>query len=1240
MPERRITLTFRHQQAQTYRVDLRTAEGRDYTGTFTLSYDAPTWAAIMQALEPGFDPAQAPDEVREALAPLGDLNALRVTVGDALGQALFTDDALIEGLLGPLSSAASERNPLPVTLRFGNATDLLAALPWELLRHRDRFLVADGSLGLTRCPTSVEPPTPAHADLPLRVLLVLAEPLDAPPIFAHGARQELRHGLRTLDQEGAVIVDALEPPTFDTLVEAVTNGDYHLVVFYGHGAYDPDEGGLLLFEDRFGGQDAVPAAKVGAVLHNTSVRMALLSACQSGQVGAERGVWSGTAPALLRAGLPLVVGMQTRLRIDAAQAFIRQFALSLAQAKPIAAAVGEARKPLLHGSGEQWFVPVLYGRPADSDRLFDPDAALPPETADLRARLRELRAKIADLEQIVEREKTAYRPEELAALRAARRDFAKTRAKLARKTPGGYTQVVSPLYGVPENRIFVGRSAEMRAVGQRLATGDPVVIWGTGGIGKTALAAEVARRQRWHFPGGVLWLDCSGSPALDTLLNRLGAFAGLAVEQIEPDRKPTAVRHALALLDDRYLVVFDNAEDVWDDRAVRQLIDRLPDNGQVLLTTRHHPRKSMWRMMEVKRMADSFMTMLFYRQAEADSLQIRGKRNMEAIPKIIKWMQGHPKALELTEKLLTSFPAAKIWADLQRHPVKGFSAVFATSIKHLTELQRTLFTRLSVFAIPFEWDAAYTVLPDTEEGTVDDALDVLVQRALVAFDGARYAYHALVRQYAHERLQESGADPRVVHRRAAEYLGEKLADEKRGGTPEEALEEVDQWKRAEAWATFARRAHAMRRSLDRRGYWGEIEARLEQALAAVRAHLDKPELEATLLSDLGIIARKRGAWNWAIKIHHQSLGISERMGDVHGQAQTLNNLGSVYMQKGQWDRAIEIYQKSLDLCKRVGDMHALAQTWGNLGLVYADKGEWDQAIAMYRKSMENLEGLHDMHDIAQVWGNWGNVCLQKGEWDRAITMYQRSLQTFRWMGDLHGQAQTFGNLGNVYLRRGQWDRAITMYQRSLDIFERMSDIEGQALTLSNLGELHLGKGELDQALYMYQQSLKINKRLGNMHGIAQTRMGLGVIYRHKGLLDQAIEMLQQSLEISRNMGNMHDIALALGNLGSVIRQKGEWNQAIELYEESLTITERMGDWVNSANQYGNLGNLYLQTNRPDEAKPLLARAYLIFSQLGSPHQRTSANALIQSFDGDVDAANAYLAEAQRELQEEMTSDDE
>jgi hypothetical protein len=335
---------------------------------------------------------------------------------------------------------------------------------------------------------------------------------------------------------------------------------------------------------------------------------------------------------------------------------------------------------------------------------------------------------------------------------------------------------------VPENPIFVGRSAEVRAVGQRLATGDPVVIWGTGGIGKTALAAEVARRQRWHFPGGVLWLDCSASPALDTLLNRLGAFAGLAVEQIEPDRKPTAVRQALALLDDRYLVVFDNAEDVWDDREVRQLTDRLPDNGQVLLTTRRDPEQAMWRTLELTRLDDATMQQLFDRLAAAKGVKVGTQADLGAVPQIIDHLEGHPLALTLVVPLAHKRGLRRVWHDLQRRPLRGVAAAFAVSYERLTELQRMLFTRLSVFTIPFEWDTAYAVLPDVEEIAVDDALDVLVQRALVTFDGARYAYHALVRQYAYDELKESDTNLYAVHRQAAGYLQGRNDDKKRKWT--------------------------------------------------------------------------------------------------------------------------------------------------------------------------------------------------------------------------------------------------------------------------------------------------------------------------------------------------------------------------------------------------------------------------------------------------------------------------
>ncbi len=171
------------------------------------------------------------------------------------------------------------------------------------------------------------------------------------PILPEQAKGELLHGLHRLDEQGAVIVDLLRLPTYNTLVEAVTNGGYHMLVFYGHDIHKADSGGHLLFEDEFGGQNEIPAEVLGRALRNTGVRLVLLGACQSvaamAAAEAPPDMWQGTAQTLLRAGVPLAVGMQVSImRVDAALAFMRQFALSLAAGKPIIEAVADGRKPL------------------------------------------------------------------------------------------------------------------------------------------------------------------------------------------------------------------------------------------------------------------------------------------------------------------------------------------------------------------------------------------------------------------------------------------------------------------------------------------------------------------------------------------------------------------------------------------------------------------------------------------------------------------------------------------------------------------------------------------------------------------------------------------------------------------------------------------------------------------------------------------------------------------------------
>ena len=1221
-----LTIRFSTLDDHTTRLQLARPDLGEARGRFVLPYDVATWRAIMRALEPQFELEKADEATRAALQPLGDLKRLPQTAGAALAGGLLADEEMRTGFEVALGLAEGRRQALPVELRFGLDCDPLAALPWELLHHKERFLVADTSIALSRYPEGAFPPTPALADLPLRVLLVLCEPTDASPILPQEARRQLLHGLRSLDEVGAVIVDLLRPPTFDRLVEAVTGGSTQVLIFYGHGVYEAAMGGRLLFEDEFGGGDLVQAGELGAALRNSDVRLVLLGACQSAQVGPlpqpfpqgrERGegagMWRGTAPALLRAGVPLAVGMQVSMRVDAALAFMRQFTLSLAAGKPVTEAVAEGRKPLVRRKyGGAWFIPALYGRPAGDTRLFDPAQPLPAGTADLRAQMKARRAEIGQLEAQVGQMGMVTRPQEMAQLRAARASYAQARAQLARRTPVGYSAVTSLLYGVPSNPVFVGRAAELREVAEELVGEQPVVIWGAGGIGKTALAAEVAQRQGWRFPAGVLWLDCRGGPALDTLLERIGGFCGLVgMEQIPPEHKETAARAALAGLGERGLLVWDNSEDVWPVRAVRQFVETLPPNCQCLLTTREDPRQAMWPTIELQPLVDEAMMELFGRLASAARVKVGTPADLEAIPRIIGHLQGHPLALLLVVPLAKDRGLARTWRELQARPFKGVAAAFELSTERLSELQQRLFARLSVWTIPFEWEAAEAMMAGVgaqhaapPPGAAEEAaaaLDVLKQRALLTWDGARYGYHALLRQYAYSKLREM-EDPRAVHRLAAEYLRAKITDEEQTVTPEEVLEEVDQWEKAEAWEEFARCAGALVGSLDRLGYWSEIRQRLERARAAVQEHLDSPpDLEAGLLNDLAAIVFKSAEWDEAIDLWQ---GASERYqaaGDEQGLAQTLGNLGAVYMQKGEWDRAIEFYEKSLETKERVGDIHGMAQTYNNLGLVYADKGEWDRAIEFYQQALQMLERVGDIHGMAQTYNNLGTVYMQQGKWDRAIEFYEKSLEISERVGDIHGMAVTFMNLGNIYTRKGEWDRAIEFYQQALQMLERVGDIHGMAQTYNNLGTVYMQQGKWDRAIEFYEKSLEISERVGDIHGMAQTLGNLGLVYMQKGEWDRAIEFYEKSLETKERMGDIHGLAQTYTNLGSVYARKGEWDRAIEFYGQALATMERVGDIHGLAQTYGNLGSVYLQKGEWDRAIEFYQQALQTMERVGDIH---------------------------------------
>jgi len=552
----------------------------------------------------------------------------------------------------------------------------------------------------------------------------------------------------------------------------------------------------------------------------------------------------------------------------------------------------------------------------------------------------------------------------------------------------------------------------------------------------------------------------------------MGAFCGQDLSQADPARKPDLVRGLLAGLEDG-LLIWDNYEDVEADEDVRRFLGRLPDSCRALLTSRRRPDLDGTRVVELEPLPGGPMTSLFFMLAQDKGAKI-ALSQAHLIPLVIEHLEGHPLALTLVVPHLTDTPLEDVWADLRARPLRGVEASMALSYDKLDEDQRTLFTRLSVFTIPIERQAAAAM---SEVAHPFDVLRQLVHGALLQFDGAHYRYHALVRQYAYARLGQR-EDPHAVHRLAAEYLKAKITDKERGGTLDEALEEVDQWETAEAWEPFARRASALVGSLDRMGYWPEIMERLERAREAVVTHLDDHKLEAMLLNDMGILAQKRGEWDEAKSLWQEAATLFETSGDPSGAATAWGNVGHVLRSQGDWDRAIRAHEKARDAFERAGDDKNLAAAYSNLGLVYADKGEWERAIAFYEKSLETKERVGDIHGMAVTYMNIGNVYHQQGKWDEAIEQHQKSLEIREKVGDIHGLAQTYNNLGLVYADKGEWERAIAFYEKDLEISERVGDIHGMASTWANLGLLYKRQQRDEQAAQYLAKALLVFHQMG------------------------------------------------------------------------------------------------------------------------------------------------------------------
>jgi DNA-binding SARP family transcriptional activator len=559
---------------------------------------------------------------------------------------------------------------------------------------------------------------------------------------------------------------------------------------------------------------------------------------------------------------------------------------------------------------------------------------------------------------------------------------------------------------------FVGRADAMARLDQ-VARGGPVVIAGTAGVGKTALAVRWAHQNKDAFPDGQLYVDLHGfgpgrplSPE-DVLGGFLRAL-GVAGAATPTDPVERAARFRSLVHDKRLLVVLDNAQSV---AQVRPLLPGGPDCRAVITS-----RDSLAGLVA----RDGATRVDLDRLPREDALNLvrrlvgaRADAEHTAVTELVDRCARLPLALRIAAEAVgirAGLRVTDVVADLDLDvldatgdPTTDIRAVFSWSHRHLDDDAARLFRLMG----RHPWDAppeALAALAGFDDRTTRKALASLARAHLVEESaGGRFGMHDLLRAYAAEQDE---ADDDAVRRLYAWYVRTAAAARYALVPQSPPIPLPD----GETGVPFPDAASALA--------WFDTERPVLMALLTGGTHDDLAWRLGGLLLTYFNIGKHWDDWVTGLGA---GLAAARRVGSSLGEAVALNGLGVVHDDLGHDEDAINCHVRAAVLFTRAGDDHFAAWNYNNLGVVYDRLGRFGEAVATHHEALALFQAVGDDRGFGYSLNNLGDVFRQRGEYAEAETNLLRALALQEEVGEIDGLRYTYSHLADLYW---DWERLV------------------------------------------------------------------------------------------------------------------------------------------------------------------------------------------------------------------------
>jgi predicted ATPase len=577
-----------------------------------------------------------------------------------------------------------------------------------------------------------------------------------------------------------------------------------------------------------------------------------------------------------------------------------------------------------------------------------------------------------------------------------------------------------------------------------------VTLTGPGGIGKTRLALAVAELVRGEYPDGVYWVPLASIRDADLVPSAI--LRALILPEGGGDPLDVLCSH---LRSRRLLLLLDNFEQVVSAAPIIAALLAAAPGITMLVTSRAVLRLNGEHDYPVPTLSladpDHLPTpdqlirydavRLFVERARAVKPKFRlDDTNAEAIAAICHRLDGLPLAIELAASRVRLMPPAAILSRLRSR--LGFLTGGARdlperqrTLRHTIEWsysllganERRLFSCLGVFAGGWTLEAAESVCVK-DDGQVLEEIGSLLDESLIQYEPTsggepRFRMLGTIREYALERLGESG-DADAVYRRAARYYLE-LAE------------------RSERGFRSPRQVELMR----------VLEVEHPNTGAVMEWLLDQRDWESAV----------RLAWSswlfWFLRGHvREGRRWMEKVLSVDAlvpatRATAMHVLGSMLYAQGDLNRAASVFEECADIFRGLGNRVRVASSLVVPGQVALFQGNYARATALLEESLAIHREENDLWTSAMVLTYLGMIPLSQGDPGRATRLFQEAMTLARELGDGLLISVSFHNMALAAVAQGDTARAIQLFGEALNLAYRMGDSANMAYCLEGLAAL-------------------------------------------------------------------------------------------------------------------------------------------------------------------------------------------